>query len=146
MARQPTPAWFYVVVVVRLGHRFLLVHERGFGESWYLPAGRVEPGETLTAAAFRETVEEAGVGVALEGILGVDFEARADGSVRERVIFLARPVDDAPTKQIPDEESLGAGWFTLDEVRALELRGQDVLRYLQRVEAGGPLLPIAYLE
>jgi phosphatase NudJ len=146
MSREPISAWFYVVVVVRLGRRFLLVQERKFGQSWYLPAGRVEKGETLAAAAFRETVEEAGIGVTLEAILGVDFEVRAEGGVKERVIFLARPVDDAPVKTVADEESLGASWFTLDEVRGLPLRGQDVIRYLERVEAGGPFLPIRYLE
>jgi len=58
--RDPTPTWFYVLVVVRQGDRFLLVHERRFNQPWYLPAGRVEPGETLTKAAVRETPEENG--------------------------------------------------------------------------------------
>ncbi|MGB1017213.1 MAG: NUDIX domain-containing protein, partial [Nannocystaceae bacterium] len=61
MARQAIPTWSFVLVVVRLGHRYLVVHERKHGQHWYLPAGRVEPGETFPAAARRETLEEAGL-------------------------------------------------------------------------------------
>lgn len=41
--------------------RSLLVHEARHGGGWYLPAGRVEMGETLVDAAVRETLEESGV-------------------------------------------------------------------------------------
>ena len=47
MSRTPSATWFFALVVVRRGDRFLLVHERKHGQTWYLPAGRVEPGETL---------------------------------------------------------------------------------------------------
>ncbi|MCA9712212.1 MAG: NUDIX domain-containing protein, partial [Myxococcales bacterium] len=71
MARVPLPTWTFALVVVRLGPRFLLVHERKHGGGWYLPAGRVEPGETIAAAAIRETREEAGIPIVLDGILRV---------------------------------------------------------------------------
>src|SRR4051812_25175444 len=66
MAREPIPTWFFALVVVRKGDRFLLVQEHEHGQLWYLPAGRVEPGEGLCAAALRETLEESGVPVVLE--------------------------------------------------------------------------------
>ena len=47
MPREPIPTWCYALVVVRRGERFLLVHESSHGQLWYLPAGRVEPGETF---------------------------------------------------------------------------------------------------
>ena len=145
MPAAPLQMWLFVVVVVRLGRRFLLVHERKHGEAWYLPAGKVEAGEALARAAIRETREEAGVNIVLEGLLGLDFESRSD-FVRQRVIFLARPDSDEPVKKTPDRESLGADWFTLEEVRTLHLRGSDVVRYLERIETGGPVLPIQFLE
>ncbi len=37
MAREPTPTWCFVLVVARLGHRFLLVSEQKHGQLWYLP-------------------------------------------------------------------------------------------------------------
>lgn len=68
MARTAIPTWFFVLVVVRRGDRFLVVHERKHGQLWYLPAGRVEPGESFAAAAARETREEAGIPIHLEGV------------------------------------------------------------------------------
>jgi 8-oxo-dGTP pyrophosphatase MutT (NUDIX family) len=72
MPRDPIPTWYFALVVVRQGNRFLLVHERKHGQGWYLPAGRVESGETLTQAAVRETLEETGVPVVLDGVLRVE--------------------------------------------------------------------------
>ncbi len=123
MAREPIPTWYFVLVVVRLGRRFLLVHERKREQHWYLPAGRVEPGETFVQAAQRETLEEAGVPIAVEGILRVEHSPLADGKARLRVILVARPADDTPPKRQPDEDSLGAAWVTLEELNEVPLRG-----------------------
>jgi 8-oxo-dGTP pyrophosphatase MutT (NUDIX family) len=83
MPREPIPTWYFALVVVRLQHRFLLVHERKHGQNWYLPAGRVEPGESLVEAARRETLEESGVPVVIEGILRIEHTPfiRRDGSL-----------------------------------------------------------------
>ncbi|MFN8559058.1 MAG: NUDIX hydrolase [Dehalococcoidia bacterium] len=59
--RAPIPTWYFALVVVRLGHRFLVVREAKHGQHWYMPAGRVEPGETMAETAVRETMEEAGI-------------------------------------------------------------------------------------
>ncbi|MEQ8273168.1 MAG: hypothetical protein RMA76_11295 [Deltaproteobacteria bacterium] len=37
--RKAIPSWFFSVVVVRLGHRFLLVHEKKHGQQWYPISG-----------------------------------------------------------------------------------------------------------
>ena len=67
--RDPIPTWYFVLVVVRRGDQYLVVHESKHGQRWYVPAGRVERGETLDAAALRETLEEAGIPIALDGIV-----------------------------------------------------------------------------
>jgi len=144
--REPIPTWYFVLAVVRSGHRYLLVQERKHGNTWYLPAGRVEPGEALGAAARREALEEAGIPIVLEGILRVEHVLRPEGGVRVRVVFAARPGSDAPPKSVPDDESLGAGWFTLAEAAQLPLRGDDVLEHLRQVEDGGPVYPLALLK
>src|SRR5580704_3352673 len=136
MARDPIPTWFFVVVVVRLGRRFLLVEEREHGGGWYLPAGRVEPGESLAVAAQRETLEEAGIRIRITGVLRFEHSVFPDGNARVRVIFVGHPADDTPPKAQPDEHTLRAAFFTLDEIRALELRGTEVHDLLAAVEGG----------
>lgn len=143
MARDPIPSHCFALVVARLGRRVLLVHERKHGQLWYLPAGRVEPGETFAQAARRETLEEAGVPIEVDGILAVQHTPQL-GSQRTRVVFTARPADDTPPKSVPDEESLEARWVTLEEAAALPLRGGEVLRWA-RQGLDGPVHPLSVL-
>lgn len=145
MAREPIPTWFFAVAVVRRGDRFLLVREAKHGQLWYLPAGRVEPGETLADAAVRETLEEGGIRVRLDGVIRVEHTPQP-GSARVRVVFLASPVDDAPPKSVPDEESLGAAWVGLDELAGYPLRGSEVRGLLEYVAAGGPAYPVSLIR
>ncbi|MEX1366556.1 MAG: NUDIX domain-containing protein, partial [Nannocystaceae bacterium] len=122
MAREPLPTWTFALVVVRLGPRFLLVQERKHGGTWYLPAGRIEPGETIAQGAVRETMEEAGIEVILDGVLRVDHAPQPHGGARMRVLFHAHPADDTPPKSVPDSETLGAAWLLPSQVRTLALR------------------------
>ena len=69
MPRAPIPTWCFALVVVRKGDHFLLVQESKYGQPWYLPAGRVEEGESFADAAVRETLEEAGIPVRVTGII-----------------------------------------------------------------------------
>ena len=62
-----------------------------------------------------------------------------------RVIFAARPADARPPKSEPDDESLEAGYLTLDEIRQLSLRGPEVLRLFEEVAAGAPVYPLSIL-
>ena len=145
MAREPIPTWCFAVIVVRRGDRFLIVHERKHGQLWYLPAGRVEPGETFLQAACRETLEETGIVVRLVGIIRVEHSPKSAGA-RLRVIFLAEPVDDKPPKSVPDDESLGAEWVTLKALNDYPLRSPDVQDLFAYVAAGGPVYPMGLLQ
>lgn len=140
--RSPIPTWYFVLVVVRHGPRFLLVREARHGQKWYLPAGRVQPGESLVSAARRETLEESGVPVALDGVLKVEHSPLQDGTARVRVIFLAHPLNDTPPKSKPDEQSLAAAWVSLSELEELPLRGAEVRRLFWEVEYGAPVYPL----
>lgn len=146
MGREPIPTWYFALVVVRRPDgRFLLVHERKHGRLWYLPAGRVEPGESLEAGALRETLEESGVPVALSGVLQVQHTPTPE-SARLRVVFLARPVDDTPPLAAPgNEHSLEARWVTLADLDQLPLRSAEVRRWLTAVAEGGQVYPLELL-
>lgn len=144
MSREAIPTWFFAMAVVRLGRRFLVVRERKHGQLWYLPAGRVEPGETIVEAAERETLEESGVPVTVEGLLRVEHSP-SPGGARVRVFVVARPKDDTPPRGEPNEHSLEARWVTLDELGALPLRGDEVRAVFEYVAKGGAVFPLAAL-
>lgn len=145
MPRTPIPTWFFALVVVRRANRFLLVHERKHGQLWYLPAGRVEPGESFFDAAVRETLEETGIAVRLDGVIRVEHSPLADGSMRVRVLFTAVPVDETPPRTTPNDESLGAAWVALEELDRYALRGGDVRPLLRYVAEGGAIQPLSSL-
>jgi 8-oxo-dGTP pyrophosphatase MutT (NUDIX family) len=145
VAREAIPTWFFALVVVHHDGRFLLVHERKHGQLWYLPAGRVEPGETLAAAACREALEETGVAIRLTGLLRVEHSPMPGGA-RVRAIFLGEPAGDPRPKSAPDAESLGAAWVSMAELPDYPLRGQEVADALRYVASGGAVYPLRVLQ
>jgi phosphatase NudJ len=144
-SRDPIPTWFFVLVVVRDGDKFLMVQETLDDNPWYIPAGRVEPGESLVEAGEREVQEEAGVPVVVENVIRVDHTPFPEGLSRIRVYFTARPIADTAPKTEPDENSQRADWYTLDQVKELPLRGVEAYLLCQYVEAGAPLYPLEVL-
>jgi 8-oxo-dGTP pyrophosphatase MutT (NUDIX family) len=147
MARAPLPTWYFALVVVRRGHRFLLTQERKYGSTWSIPGGRVEAGETLVDAAVREVFEETGVPIRIDGILRVEHSPGWGGShdTRVRVLFTGTPLDDTPPKTAADDESLGAAYLTLEEIRALPLRGAELGALLESVAGGRQVFPLDLL-
>jgi phosphatase NudJ len=134
-----------VLVVVPHEGRYLVVQERD--GTYYLPAGKVEPGENLIEAAVRETAEEAGTLIGLRGLLGFDHEwHEATSRTRLRFVFVGFVGLVNPPKSRPDEHSLGAAWVTKDELRRLPLRHPEVLMWIERCEDARALLPCAAYE
>ncbi|XP_054467547.1 8-oxo-dGDP phosphatase NUDT18 [Anoplopoma fimbria] len=89
---------------------------------WYLPAGRVEVGESLVEALRREVKEEAGFDCEPITLLLIQEQ----GPQWIRFIFLAR-VTGGSLKSLSaaDQESLQASWW--DRRSVLPLRGRDIL-------------------
>lgn len=147
MGREVIPTVFIALVICRRDDRFLVVHERKHGQRWFLPAGRVEPGESLADGARRECLEEAGLPVVLEGVLRIEHTPLPD-LTRLRVFFTARPADDRPPKSEPDDESLEAAWRTipeLEEMSRARLLRDGFIETLKAVAAGAPIAPLSVL-
>ncbi|XP_070621995.1 8-oxo-dGDP phosphatase NUDT18 [Erythrolamprus reginae] len=94
---------------------------------WYLPAGRVEPRESLQEAVRREVQEETGLQCRPLTLLAVEER----GAAWIRFVFLARPTGGTlKTLQQADAESLQALWWDR-ETPALPLRSRDILPLME---------------
>ncbi len=107
--------------------RILLVRRCDTGD-WELPGGHVDPGESASDAAMRETAEESGITVEITGLAGLYTDPGhviADprtGQVRQpfAVCFHARPLSGTPGGD--QVETSDARWFTAGDVPALPIR------------------------
>ena len=117
---------------------------------WWLPAGAVDAGESFAVGALRECKEEAGIDVTLRGVIKIDHSVHGRDGARMRVVFYAEPVSleqaDA-LKSVPDEESNGARWVTIEELEEMRsqgmLRGKELLDFASYLERGGQIFPLA---
>lgn len=136
-----------VACVVRRDGRFLLVEERVRGQLVLnQPAGHVEAGESLSSAALRETLEETGWEVTLQGLLGVYQWQAPDGIDFLRFAFLAEPLRHRP--ELPLDEGIEqALWMSAEELRCAgsRLRSPLVLRAVDDCLAR-PALPLDRLH
>ncbi|XP_039723963.1 8-oxo-dGDP phosphatase NUDT18 [Pteropus medius] len=121
----------YVVLAVCLNEQdeVLLIQEakRECHGSWYLPAGRMEPGETIVEALQREVKEEAGLHC--EPLTLLSVEERGPSWIR--FVFLARPTGGVlKTSKEADAESLQAGWYPRTSLPT-PLRAHDILHLME---------------
>lgn len=94
---------------------------------WYLPAGRMEPGENIEEAVKREVLEETGLHMQPTTLLAVET---ASGSWF-RFVFTGDVIGGTlKTPAQADSESLQAKW--VDNVRELSLRADDVLEIIEK--------------
>lgn len=128
-----------VATIVEAEGRFLLVEElKGGRLVLNQPAGHLEPGESLIEAAQRETLEETGWTVEIQGIVGIGlYTAPSNGITYYRTTFHGRPVSHDPQRAL-DEGIARATWLTAEDVRSqLErLRSPMVMTAIDQYLAG----------
>ena len=139
-AHDVLPAAF---AAVRNGAGQLLLVRRIDDGNWELPGGRIEVGESVTAAVIREVAEESGIAITLTGLAGIYSEPShvlvdPDGAIHQQLAlcFHAVPaVPDEGSQPRPDGiETNAAAWCaptTLADLTvhpAMRLRIDNALR------------------
>ena len=110
--------------VVEKDGKYLLVQEaqekcRG---KWNLPAGHLDPNETIFDAAKREVKEECGLDVELTGVCRIGNK-KPENDIFVSVIFSTKVLGGS-IKFNPDE-ILDAKWFTYEEILAMKDQLRD---------------------
>ena len=115
---MPNQIHLTVATIVEREGQFLMVKETKFGRQVInQPAGHVEPGEDIQAAALRETLEETGWHVELTGFLGflTSFN-ETSGITYYRLAFAAKPLEfDKAAVIDPDIDY--ALWMSYEEIQ-----------------------------
>lgn len=93
----------------------ILLTQREDFETWILPGGGVEDGESLAQAAIRETKEETGLDVELTRLVGV-YSRLGSWWNGYMVLFAAKPVGGEIKPQVG--ETIAVEWFSFDELPA----------------------------
>jgi 8-oxo-dGTP pyrophosphatase MutT (NUDIX family) len=104
---------------------------------WALPGGRMDPGETATETALRETREEIGVTLAEEQVLGLldDYPTRSGFVITPVVVWGGRDLQLAP-----NEDEVAAAYT----VPLRELEGPDVPLLKRIPESDRPVISIRF--
>ena len=112
--------------VIEKDGKFLLVQEaqeicRG---KWNIPAGRLDPNETVFEGAKREVFEECGCKVEITGILQVGNKVMEDNSWVS-IIFSTKLLED--NIKFDKNEILDVKWFSYEEILNMknELRSYE---------------------
>lgn len=113
MKKDRGKVWLGVASIVENSNGEWLVVKKaysGLKGRWSLPAGFVQPGETVTAAAMREVLEETGVACTVKGLIGFRTGVLKDDISDNMAIFYCRPLAEHLETTVQEGEILEACW------------------------------------
>ncbi|MEU0239705.1 NUDIX domain-containing protein [Nocardiopsis sp. NPDC006198] len=120
----------------------VLMIRRTDNDNWAVPGGALDLGESVPAAAVRETLEETGIHCEITGTIGIYSDPKhiiyytSDGEARQEfsLVFAARPLSGEPT---PSDESKEVVWVPKHELTDYRMDRSMRLR-VEHFLAGGP--------
>ncbi|MGW7477080.1 NUDIX hydrolase [Nonomuraea muscovyensis] len=133
-----------VVVTNEAGH-ILLIH-RSDNDNWSLPGGAIDLGESIPAAAVRETLEETGITCEITGLVGTYSDPNhvilytSNGEVRQEfsIVLTARAVSGELT---PSTESREVRWVRRSDLENYRMDRSMRLRISHYLQADGNQSP-----
>lgn len=116
-----------VATLVEKDDKFLLVREQPDNLIVYnQPAGHLDEGEGIIAAALRETLEETAWEVDITGYLGVYRSIVANGVTYLRHGFIAKPVRFHPEHPL-DDPIIDTCWMSYDDIVAKQTQMRSTM-------------------
>ena len=138
-----------VACIVQCDDKFLIVEEWIDGEQRFnQPAGHLEANESLLDACLREVVEETGLTIELDGLVGIYQFTASESLAFLRFTFACRlPSTSLPALNPQDPAITKAHWFTLAQIqaRSSQLRSPLVLSCIEDYLTG-TLTPTALIS
>ena len=129
------------VVVTDDAGRILMIRRTDNG-NWAVPGGAIDLGESLVAAAVRETAEETGITCEVTGLVGIYSDPKhvvhytSNDEVRQEfsVVVTARPIAGEPT---PSDETSEVLWMEPDAIDGLKMDRSMRMRITDYLKGDG---------
>lgn len=113
----------------------ILLIQRSDDHLWAMPGGILEVGETAAEGVRRETLEETGLNVETQWLVGVYDSRRCQSRTNSHLyhfVFICRAIDPTAEPAV-SHESLDVSWFSEDALPSLSpghgVRIADVFRF-----------------
>lgn len=111
----------------------VLLTQRSDNGNWSMPGGAHDPGESMTACAIRETIEETGITVEPIGIVGIFTDPRhvvhytSNDEVRQEftIVYRATYRSGQPTTS---SETTQVEWIPLGDIEAVTMDRSQRMR------------------
>jgi 8-oxo-dGTP pyrophosphatase MutT (NUDIX family) len=116
----------------------IFLTRRADNGQWCLPGGGMESGESISEACEREVWEETGLRIRVKRLVGVysysdQLVVYEDGN-KVQVVALHFDVEIIEGQPTLSNETTDFGFFTLEEVEAMEMFGRHKQRILDTLE------------
>ena len=107
---------------------------------WNLPLGHLDEGESILVGAKRESEEETGLKIDINGLVGVYQHKKSDGTSIIKIIFIASVIGGK--LEFQKDELLDAKWIKFEEFDKMqedEIRTKDIIEAVKDFRRRGGL-------